>query len=53
MDGTKVSLGMGLDGPLELLMAELNNASGPKVRSMSVQEGRQSTGAKFVRANGG
>lgn len=53
MDGAKVSLGMGLDGPLELLMAELNNASGPKVRSMSVQEGRQSTGAKFVRANGG
>ena len=51
--GTKVSLGTGLDGPLESLMAELDNATPVKIRRLSIQEDRDSTGAKFVRADGG
>jgi len=51
----RVSLGTSLDGPLELLMNELQSNDGvfsrtvPKVRTMSLAGAREETGAKFIR----
>lgn len=53
MQGAKVSLGMGLDGPLRELMAELDENRPVAIKRLSVEEDRRSTGAKFVRADGG
>ncbi len=53
MNGTQVSLGIGLEGPLKTIMDELTGEGAVKVRRLSVEEGRSSTGAKFIHANGG
>lgn len=53
MQGSKVSLGMGLDGPLEVLLAELDENRPVAIKRLSAEEDRRSTGAKFVRADGG
>ena len=48
-----VALGVALDGPLQRLMAEFENPSSPGIARIDSQQGRNSTGAKFLKANGG
>jgi len=53
LNAEPVALGVALNGPLEQLMAEFENPKRPAVTRMGGQQGRNSTGAKFLKANGG
>lgn len=52
-ENAPVALGVVLDGPLETLMAELSVTKTVRVNRLGAHQGRNATGAKFLKPGGG